>query len=297
MIAFVFPGQGAQFSGMGRELLDDFPEEVAMADGVLGRSVRDLCALDDAALRETENTQPALFFVNALHLLWMHRLGVRPDLAAGHSLGELNALVAAGVLDLESGLRIADQRGRAMADAAADQSFRGGMVAATHLANHADLDALLTAEFPDFDRASLNSPGQVSLSGPAARTQELRARIEELGLGRAAVLNVGCAFHSRYMADAAATFEAWLSGASVAIRPGRAPVYSCATAEPFPADRQQIVDLMVRQIVSPIRWMDTVRAMAENGPVLYHELGPRSVVTALVRESVVSPQPAEAMAG
>ncbi len=296
MIALFFPGQGAQFSGMGRDLFDDFPKEVAMADRVLGRSVRELCDRDEATLRETENTQPALFFVNALHLRWMQRMGVRPDMAAGHSLGELNALVAAGVLDLESGLRIADERGRVMAGAASDQSFRGGMVAASGLKAPSDLDALLQAEFADFDRATLNSPSQIAVSGPAARTQELRSRIEELGLARAAVLNVGCAFHSRYVADAASVFHAWLLTESVDIRSPRVPVYSCVTAEPFPDDREGIVDLLVRQLTSPVRWMDTVRAMAGHGPVLFQELGPRSVVTPLVRESIAGLRPAEAMA-
>lgn len=296
MIALVFPGQGAQFSGMGRDLFDDFPREVAMADRVLGRSVRELCDLDEATLRETENTQPALFFVNALHLLWMQKTGIRPDMAAGHSLGELNALVAAGVLDLESGLRLADERGRVMAAAASDQSFRGGMVAATGLTDPSDLDSLLQAEFADFDRATLNSPSQIAVSGPAARTQELRSRIDELGLGRAAVLNVGCAFHSRYVADAASVFQAWLRTESVDIRAARIPVYSCVTAEPFPDDREGIVDLLVRQLTSPVRWMDAVRAMARNGSVLFQELGPRSVVTPLVRESVAGRTQTEAMA-
>ncbi len=296
MIAFLFPGQGAQFSGMGRHLFEDFPKQVEMADRVLGHSVRDLCGQDEATLRETQNTQPALFFVNALHLLWMQRMGVRADMAAGHSLGELNALVAAGVLDLESGLRIAVERGRVMASAS-DQSVRGGMVAASGLTDPSELDALLKQEFPDFDRATLNSPSQVAVSGPAERTQQLRTRIEELNLARAAILNVGCAFHSRYVAGAASDYRTWLQQASVDIRPPRFSVYSNATAAPFPADRETIVELMVQQLTSPVRWMDSIAAMVEQGPVLFQELGPRSVVTPLVTETVARLERAPSMAG
>lgn len=286
MIAFLFPGQGAQFSGMGAALLARFPEQVVMADALLGRSLRALCASDEATLRDTRNTQPALFFVNALHHLEALRAGLRPDLAAGHSLGELNALVAAGVFDLETGLRIAIERGRAMARATADESFRGGMVAASGLTDTAALEALLQAEFPDFDRATLNSPRQIALSGPAGRVQELRARIEALGIARAAVLNVGCAFHSRYVAAATEDFAAWLDGAGFAFQAPRIPVFSNATAAPFPSDPAEIKALMTRQLVSPVRWMDSIRAMAAQGPVLFQELGPRPVVTALTAETL-----------
>lgn len=288
MIAYLFPGQGAQFSGMGRDLFDRFPEDVAMADRVLGQSIRALCAAPDATLRETQNTQPALFFVNALYHKSLKKLGLRPDMTAGHSLGELNALVAAGVFDLETGLRIAMQRGQAMALATSDESFRGGMVAASDLKGKDALVALLDSEFQDFDQATLNSPGQIALSGPRDRLDVLHARIEELGIARAAVLNVGCAFHSRYVKNATDGFKAWLTRAGLRITAPKVPVYSNVTAAPFPASPDAIIDLMVRQLVSPVRWMDSVRAMAATGPVLFQELGPRPVVTPLVTETIMN---------
>lgn len=290
MIAFMFPGQGAQFSGMGAELFQQYPREVTSANEVLGRRIEDICSADEATLRLTENTQPALFVVNYLSALRVSRLGLRPDATAGHSLGELNALVAAGALRFEDALQVAMQRGRAMAAAADEESSRGTMVAATSMQGDTGVRRLLDDHFPDWDVATLNSPTQIGLAGPRDEAQALCDRINGDGLGRAIVLNVGGAFHSRYMEGAARTYEAWLRSSGLDFRRPAVPVYSNVTAAPYPGDRESTIELLVKQLTSPVLWRDTVLKMAASGPALFQEFGPRHVVSPLIRETLGADQ-------
>ena len=284
MIAFLFPGQGAQFSGMGAKLIDSFPSEVSMADGVLQESIAALCQAEDTYLRRTDNTQPALFFVNALYAQELERMGIRPSLAAGHSLGELNALVSAGVMSLKDGLKVALARGRAMAYAAEKRAFHGGMVAIGSVTDPESLRGLLDEEYSDCDLAADNSPTQLAVSGPADRVKGLARRVDERGLGRATVLNVGGAFHSRYMRDASNAYREWLFSGEIDVNAPSIPVFSNVPAEPYTSDRTEVTELMEQQLTSPVRWRDEVHAMARQGPVLFQELGPRSIVTSLASE-------------
>ncbi|KZL09099.1 Polyketide biosynthesis protein BaeE [Pseudovibrio axinellae] len=283
MITFVFPGQGAQYSGMGQALMDHFPQELATADRIIGGSARTLCSSDDAVLRQTENTQPALYLINALFLKNAQRMGLHPSMTAGHSLGELNALQAAGVFDFETGLRIAVERGKAMGSAE-ENPFQGGMVAATSVSDLAKLEAFMASQFPEFDIATRNSPSQVGLSGPREKLKELCEALHAEGLARAIVLNVGCAFHSRYIEPSTHRFRNWLETAPLQIEAPRFDVISNVTAAPFPKERQEIIELLVQSLISPVRWLETVQTIAQRGHVLFHELGPRSVLTHLIKD-------------
>ncbi|MDN8634741.1 MULTISPECIES: ACP S-malonyltransferase [Corynebacterium] len=285
MITFVFPGQGAQYSGMGTNLFERFSRQIETAKSVLGLDIRDLCELNESQLRETHNTQPALFFVNALNYLSFERMGIQPDAAAGHSLGELNALVAAGVIDFATGLWIAWERGRCMSQTPDGQPSLGGMVAVSNISDTEVVLDLVAEEFSDFDTASINSPTQLVFAGPSGRTNELESRINALGIGRAIVLRVGAAFHSRYMLEAAERFRSRLEDANIEFHRPRCPVFSNATAEPFPEDPSGIKDLMVEQLTKPVLWMNTVQNIRRGETVMFQELGPRPILTPLIKET------------
>ena len=233
------PGQGAQRKGMGGELFDQFPQLVKQADEILGYSVRAQC-LDGAnpGLSDTRYVQPALFVVNALSQLGLGPVsvsvsgsggGARPRFLAGHSLGEYNALFAAGCFDFETGVRIVCKRGELMG-----QATGGGMTAVLGL-DPAKLERLLRdAGLDDLDLANRNSAQQVVLSGPLESLSRVRDVVSESG-GRCVPLRVSAPFHSRYMAAAAAEFGEFLRG--VRLAEPAVPVIANATGEPYPRGR------------------------------------------------------------
>lgn len=271
---YVFPGQGAQAKGMGRELFDRFPELVARADAILGYSLRELCLDDpDRNLRNTEYTQPALYVVNALTWLATLQEGGRlPDYLLGHSLGEFAALFASGVYDFDTGLRLVAERGRLMG------RVSGGMMAAVS-AIDADLvqRVLDDADLSEVDIANYNAPTQTVIAGPAEAINRALALFKAEG-ARCAPLNVSAPFHSRYMATAAAEFGRLLDVTTFSAP--KIPVISNVDARPYRADG--VADTMRRQIVSPVRWTDSVRLLMGLGEFRVRELGPGQVLTKLV---------------
>lgn len=275
MIAWIFAGQGSQVRGMGAGLFERFPELTRQASEILGYAVDELCHTGEN-LSLTQFTQPALFVTNALLTIARREQDERPpDLLAGHSLGEYNALFAAGAFDFATGLRLVQRRGGLMSEAR-----EGGMVAA--LGPGAEVRAALDeAGLGDVDVANLNSPKQTVVAGlleslPAAEAAFKARRIPSVRL------KVSAAFHSRYMKPAREAFARVLEEAD--IRAPRLPVIANATARLYPRDAGAVRALLAEQIVAPVRWDETVRRLLDAGAEDIIEFGPKPVLTRLVRE-------------
>jgi len=286
-LALVFPGQGCQFVGMGAELYARYPEARAVfdrADEVLGFSLTSMSFEGpEDALNDTANTQPAIYTMT--YALWravLARMGEampRPAFAAGHSLGEFSALAVSGAVAFEDGLRLVRLRGEAMRDSG-DRS-PGGMAVILGLDD--DAVARIVEEASDGSRvwiANLNSPGQVVIAGERDALQRALQLALERKAKRAVPLAVSVACHTPLMRSAAerlgrALEECPISQPSV-------PIVSNVTAR-LTQDPQQIRDNLIRQLTEPVRWVESVRAMAEAGVSAMLEVGPKSVIAGLVK--------------
>ena len=276
MLAYIFPGQGAQVVGMGKELLNDFVTLERKASEILGYSIKSLC-LDDPhkSLNNTAYTQPALFTVNALtYIKHFENTGVDPDYLAGHSLGEYNALFAAEVFDFPTALRLVQKRGELMAKAR-----DGGMVAVVG-SDLSGVVEVIKGEAPNIDIANYNSDVQLVLSGPKDELNSIQELVESKGC-RFIPLAVSAAFHSRYMASAATEFREFLK--TVEIGSPKATVIANVTAKAYPLEPDAIRDLLAAQITSSVRWTDTVRLIRQADVVEFVEMGPGKVLTGLLK--------------
>lgn len=277
MVAWLFPGQGSQRRGMGTELLQRHPDTVAIADAELGYSVAEMC-LDDpnGLLRDTRYAQPALFVVEALGWLTRSAAEPAPDYLAGHSLGEYAALFASGCFDFATGVRLVRRRGELMS-----RARDGGMLAV--LGRDAGrVDRLLAAEgYADLDIANVNAADQVVLAGPSATLSRAARTLTGHGF-RCVPLAVSAAFHSRYMADAAADFAADL--ARVPFTDPAVPVISNVTGQPYGPGA--VADLLARQIAHPVRWAQSMRYLLDQGVSRVVEIGPGTTLAGLWRTAV-----------
>ncbi|QHC26624.1 ACP S-malonyltransferase [Streptomyces sp. GS7] len=275
LLVHVFPGQGSQVKGMGRELFERFPELTARADAVLGYSIRELCVDDPARqLKQTEYTQPALYVVGALsHLAALQEGGRLPDYVLGHSLGEYVALFAAGVYDFDTGLRLVRRRGELMSRAG------GGTMAAVAGCDVEAVRKVLRQHGLDaIDIANLNTPTQTVIAGPKDAVDRALPLFSEVG-ARCVPLNVSAPFHSRYMADAAEEFGRFLDGFAFAAP--KVPVIANVDARPY-GGPDEVREKLRQQIAGPVQWTDSVRHLMGQGPLEVRELGPGTVLTKLV---------------
>ncbi|WP_216677364.1 ACP S-malonyltransferase [Streptomyces sp. MNP-20] len=282
---YVFPGQGSQRKGMGKELFEKYPDLVARADRLLGYSLRDLCVDDpDRVLNRTEYTQPALYAVSALQYLdHVDSGGAPPAVVAGHSLGEYSALFAAGAFDFTTGLDLVRRRGELMSRAP-----KGAMAAVVNLDQERVAEILAALPYSGIDIANINSRQQCILSGAydELHAPDVREAYTEAG-ARFIPLNVSAAFHSRCMADVQEEFARHLAG--VDFRPLRLPVIANCTARPYPTTGYS--DLLVRQISSPVRWYESLSWLMARGHDDFREIGPGTVLTKLtgkIREEPLS---------
>jgi malonyl CoA-acyl carrier protein transacylase len=266
---------------MGQDLFDEIPQFVSAEreiDALLGYSLRKLCLEDSSKqLSQTQYTQPSLYVVNALHYYKAIAGGAQPGYLAGHSLGEYNALMAAGAFDFVTGLRLVQKRGELMAKAK-----NGAMAAVIGLSPEAAVRIVAEQRLTALDVANYNSPSQVVVSGLAEDVQRAGPLMEKAGAKLYMPLPVSAAFHSRYMADAAEAFEKFLG--AFEFRSLAVPVVSNVTSQAYPPDSSGslVKSLLVKQIVRPVLWMQSIRFLLSKGASTFTETGPGDVLTRLI---------------
>ena len=276
MITYVFPGQGSQYKGMGNTLFSEFPEYTKKADDILGYSIQSLC-LDDPLqqLGKTQYTQPAIYVVNALSYFKKKRESMKnPAFLMGHSLGEYNALLAGGVFDFETGLRLVKKRGELMSKAS------GGAMAAIIGLKGEDIQAILDKNQPiNASIANNNTRTQIVISGVKEDILRAQQLCEQAGALIVIPLNVSGAFHSPYMSSAQEEFEHFLKGFQ--FETPSVPIISNYTARPYEADN--ISENLSKQITNMVRWTESVLYVLEAGEKEFEEVGPGAVLMDLVQ--------------
>ncbi len=284
--AYLFPGQGSQYVEMGRNLYETFPSACAVfdqADSVLGIALSQMCFEGPAeALNDTLNTQPAIFATSMAMLRVLEERGLEsPAYVAGHSMGEFSALAAAGVLSFEDGLKIVRERGRLMRQA--NKQSPGGMAAIIGLDRETveEICAAVRDQSGEYvGIANDNCPGQLVISGTATALEQAMELTEGQGAKLVKRLAVSIAAHSPLMVEAANQFRHFLD--QMVFREPSVPIVANATASPL-TDPDEIRDALGRQLTSPIYWTDSVRWMIAQGVTRFVEIGPKEVLTGLVK--------------
>jgi [acyl-carrier-protein] S-malonyltransferase len=286
MIACLFPGQGSQSVGMGKDMADAFPvcaATFAEADAALGESLSDLIFHGPAErLTLTENTQPAILTMSVAVWRVLHERGLSPAFVAGHSLGEYSAHVAAGTLEFADAVRLVRNRGRYMQEAV--PVGQGAMAAILGLDEAGVTQACLDAAQGEVvSPANLNGPGQIVIAGSAAAVARASERAKALGAKRAIPLQVSAPFHCALMKPAEARLAPELRAA--AAHDPRVPVVANVDAEPK-RTAAAAIDALIRQVSSPVRWENVIQRLASEGVTRYVEVGPGKVLSGLVKKIV-----------
>jgi len=281
MKAYVFPGQGAQFAGMGKDLFENYlaaRKLFEQADEILGFRITELMFTGtDEDLKQTRVTQPAIF----IHSVILSRVlgsAFKPEMAAGHSLGEFSALVAAGALTFENGLTLVSKRAQAMQKACELQPST--MAAILGLEDEV-VEKICSGIASVVVPANYNSPGQIVISGSIEGVDDAIEKLVAAGAKRAIKLPVGGAFHSPLMEPARVELEKAIDQSDF-IRPV-CPIYQNVTALPS-SDPVIIRENLKKQLTAPVRWTQSVKNMIANGATSFFEIGPGSVLQGLIRK-------------
>ncbi|MGM3308206.1 ACP S-malonyltransferase [Anabaena sp. WFMT] len=272
--AWVFPGQGSQTLGMGMDLLEipSAQEKFAQAEEILGWSVIDICKNDEAKLSRTLYTQPILYVIESILADLLREKGQKPDVVAGHSLGEYIALYVACVFDWSTGLHLVKRRAEIM------DSSAGGMMAALMNFDREQLEKVIN-DTPDVVLANDNSPAQVVISGTPDGVQAVMSQVKAK---RAIPLKVSGAFHSHLMKAASTEFQEILD--SVIFQSAVVPILS--NVEPVPAvDADIIKQRLSQQMTGSVRWREISLQLPENGIERVVEIGPGNVLTGLIKRT------------
>jgi [acyl-carrier-protein] S-malonyltransferase len=286
-LAYLFPGQGSQYAGMGKAAAEAYPEArdvFESADRALGYSITRLCFEGpDEDLKLTENTQPAILATSvALHRVMTRAAGERPDFVAGHSLGEYSALVAAGALSPSDAAILVHKRGRYMQEAV---PLGVGAMAAILGLSSAEVSSLCQEASRDevVEPANLNGGGQVVIAGNRDAVERACKLAKERGARRAIPLSVSAPFHCRLMEPAAAQLAPELD--QTPFSDFTTPLFTNVDAKPITSGREAR-EALKRQVVSPVRWEETIEAMASESVRRFVEIGPGRVLSGLVRKIV-----------
>lgn len=284
---FMFSGQGAQYAGMGKELYQNYAvakDIFERADEVLGYSIKDICFTDEDKLNETEFAQPAILTMSIAAMKVLEEKGVRAEMTAGLSLGEYSAYVASGAMEFEEAVALVQKRGKFMAEAV--PSGEGGMYAIigldTELVEEACKEATdkgLGLAIP----ANYNAPGQIVIAGATPAVEEAAKSAKEKGAKLAVKLKVSGPFHTSMLEPAAKKLTPELE--KMNIHPMSIPVYTNVDASVVPSEKD-IIPILSKQVVSPVRFSDIVLNMHEAGADTFIELGPGKALCGFVKRTV-----------
>lgn len=283
--AFIFPGQGSQYVGMGRDLYEQFPAARQVFDRAGHALALDMAGLcfegPGEELTKTVNAQPAILTVSVACLSVLEQMGIQPHVTAGHSLGEYTALVAAASLNFDEAVRLVRLRGKYMQEAV--PLGVGGMVAVIGLETETVARVCLEVSQSAgvVEAVNLNCPGQVVIAGDNGALSRAVEILKERGAKKCVPLSVSAPFHSSMMKPAGELLAAVLAAARV--KNPAIPVVSNVTAD-YHSNGAEIRRLLIRQLYSPVRWEESVRRMVADGVDLFVEVGPGKVLTGLVRK-------------
>lgn len=279
--AYVFPGQGAQFVGMGKDLYDNYPEAKELfnqANKILGFNITEIMfAGTDEQLKETKVTQPAIFLHSVIKAVTMGEFN--GDMAAGHSLGEFSALVAAAAMSFEDGLTLVSKRALAMQ--AACEKVSGNMAAIIGMDDEKVKEIVASVNDEVVVAANFNCPGQIVISGSVEGVNKACELLKAAGAKRALPLKVGGAFHSPLMEPAREELAKVIEETNI-MRP-KCPIYQNAVAKAV-IEPEEIKKNLIMQLTAPVRWTESVQAMVADGAGKFIELGPGNVLQGLIKK-------------